>query len=214
MQQILSYPFCIPIPLNVGGAVLQVSRARAAIKSGPPPIPQLESKDVWCRADFQNDAVGSRTVDSAGCDEEVVMLASRPLIYTIQRLKRCAILLRVMQLSDQSLSIDVSLQSKVHACVWSGVEQVIAFILRVGHPKIVDDVLLERMHLQRQIATLHGIEEIEANWKLSTEPGICGIAQQVTGTVKHRIHGRNLDIHAVHIEEEMFSSGTQSKHHA
>lgn len=65
IQQILSHPFCIPIPLNVGGAVFQVNRAGAAIQSGPAPILQLEGKDVWRRADFQNLAARARTVDRA-----------------------------------------------------------------------------------------------------------------------------------------------------
>ena len=144
IQQILANPFCVPIPLNVGGAVVQVNRARAAIQSGPSPIPQLEGKDVWRRADFQNHAVSSRTMDGTGGDEEVIMLASRPLIYVVQRLKRCAVLLRVMQISDHSLSVDARLYSEVHACGRSRIEQVITFILGVGHPKIVEDVLLER----------------------------------------------------------------------
>jgi hypothetical protein len=65
IRQILSHPFCVPIPLKVGGAVLQVNRAGAAIQSGPAPTPSLEGKDVRRRADFQNHAVRARTVDRA-----------------------------------------------------------------------------------------------------------------------------------------------------
>src|SRR5580765_4865211 len=124
------------------------------------------------------------------------MLASRPAIHEGRRLERCAILLRVTQFVDHSLLIDARLQSKVHACVRSRIEQVIAFVLRVSHPEIVDDVLVKWMYLQRQVSALHRVEEIKANWKLSTESGIRALTEQFTGMLEHQIHRRNLDIHS------------------
>src|SRR6266496_6321778 len=103
--------------------------ARAAIQSGASPIPQLERKDVGGRADFQDHAVRSGAVYCTGGDEKVVMLASGPPVYIFLRLKCCTIFLCVTQIADHGLSINTRLQSEVHACVRSRIEQVIAFVL-------------------------------------------------------------------------------------
>jgi len=44
IRQILSHPFCVPIPLNVGGAVLQVNRGGRPSSPGRPQPHHLKVK--------------------------------------------------------------------------------------------------------------------------------------------------------------------------
>jgi hypothetical protein len=71
-----------------------------------------------------------------------------------------------------------------------------------SHPEIFDDVLIERMDLQRQIAPLHGVEEIKTNWKLRPESRVYAVADQFTRMVQHQILCRNLDFHTGHIQQK------------
>src|SRR5215831_12890368 len=103
--------------------MVQMNWTGAAIESGPPPIPQLEREDVWCRADLQDHAVRSRTMEGTGRDEKVVMLTLRPFVHIVHCLKPNTILLCTTQVIDHSLGINDDFQSKVDACVRRGIQQ-------------------------------------------------------------------------------------------
>ena len=59
-----------------------------------------------------------------------------------------------------------------------GVEQVVALVLRVVHPEAVLDVLGQRVHLQREVAAAHRVEEVEADRELVAEARVDGLAEQ------------------------------------
>ena len=99
----------------------------------------------------------------------MIMLAGRPRIYVrLGRKCRTARLRRVKAVSHGA-RIDSLAQSQKHFGVWRSIEQVVAFILRVWHSEMLADVAAQRMHLERQVASLHGVEEVETYRELGAE---------------------------------------------
>ena len=90
-----------------------MDRARPAIQSQPPPIPELEGKDVGSRADLENHAVAPRTVNGAGGDEEVVMFTGRPRIHIFLCVEGAGASLGGPQLGSHLLPVDSLPQPKI-----------------------------------------------------------------------------------------------------
>ena len=72
-----------------------------------------------------------------------------------------------------------------------GVEKVVAFVLRVIHPKFFLDIFRQWMNLQREIAAAHGVQKIEPDRKLRSKTSVNCIAQQLSRVRKYKINRGN-----------------------
>jgi hypothetical protein len=99
-------------------------------------------------------------------------------------------------------TIDAGTQTEIDGSVRGGVEQVVAFILRVGHSEFVLDVLGERMNLEREVAALHGVQKVEADGEFVAETPVNGITQEFPGMAEDEIEGRHFGADATKVEEE------------
>src|ERR1017187_7444890 len=89
------------------------------------------------------------------------------------------------------LGVNIFLQTEIDGRVRAGVEQVITFVLRVVHAEMVLDVFGQRMHLERQMATAHRVEKIEADGKFIAESRVNRVTKQLAWLVKHQINRGN-----------------------
>src|ERR1035438_488781 len=104
---------------------------RFAVQTQTVPIPELKGEDVRSSADFQDHGVGPGTMDGAGRNEEMVVLFGRPLVGVFVRRKCGAAGLRPLQISGHGGGIDPVLQAEINARFRSGIQQVIALVLRI-----------------------------------------------------------------------------------
>ena len=56
-DEIIPHPICRAVPLNICLAVIDMNRTRLVVQSYAVPVPQLKSKNVGRRADFEHHAV-------------------------------------------------------------------------------------------------------------------------------------------------------------
>ena len=153
----------------------------------PAPVPQLEGEDVGRGADFQHHGIGPGTMDGAGGDEEMVVLLGRPLVDILVRGKCGPAVLRLLQVARHGGGIDPFPQAEIDGRPGSGVQQVIALVLRVVHSEMVLDILGERMNLERKIAAAHGVQKVEPDGKLVAEPRMHFLAEQRAGLGEHQV---------------------------
>ena len=83
-------------------------------------------------------------------------------------------------------------------------------------PNALLDVVGQRVHLQRQVAAVHGVEEVEPDRELGAEARECAFApSSVAGLREHEVDRGQLDDRVADLRSSReFSSGTQSKHQA
>src|SRR5258708_35701567 len=108
-------------------------------------------------------------MDRARRDQKVVVLLGREPIHIRLSLEGVAICLSCLQFSYHGVPIYLALSAKIDASVLTSIQKVIALVLGVFHPEFVPDVLGLRVNLQREVATSHGIEELETNREASPE---------------------------------------------
>ena len=80
IDKILLNPLGVPVPLDVGCAVLQVDGPGLAVQVQAPPVPELKGEDIGGGADFQHHGVGAGAVYRSPGNQQVVMLLHRNLI--------------------------------------------------------------------------------------------------------------------------------------
>ena len=149
----------------------------------------------------------------AGGDQEMVVLSGGPAIRVLLgregQPRRSA---RIPVRAIIAVGLDAFPQAQINAGVRPGIEQVVAFVLRVVHPEMLLDVFGERMHLERKIAAAHRVEEVEPDGKLIAEPRVDRFAEQRARLVEDQIERRDLEPDVAKPSNRLFSSGTQSKH--
>ncbi len=131
-------------------------------------------------------------MDGACGNQKVIMLL-RGQRLTYVGGKRVTSGLRATQIVRHLLRIDAFLQSEIDAGSGLGIQQVVALILRVVHAELVLNVFSERMNLQRQIASAHCVEEVEADRKLCSKPRMHSIAKKLHRLQKDEIDCGNLN---------------------
>ncbi len=124
------------------------------------------------------------------------MFARRPPVHELGGIERASTALGFPQPSRHPHGVDVRPQAKVDAGVRCGVQHVIAFVLRVGHSELVLNVFGQGMDLEREIASLHGVEEIEPDGELRAEARMDRFSQKLARVSEHQIDGRNFDLDA------------------
>src|SRR5487761_330135 len=125
----------------------------------------------------------------------MIMLLRRPSVDISLRGKRFPFFLGGPEFTNHCASIDVFRQTEINASTLFRVEQVIALVLRVWNAELFLNVLGERMNLQRQIAALPRIEEIETDRELSSESPVDRFAKQLVRMAKHKVHRGGFDSH-------------------
>ena len=128
--------------------MVDVNRARQSVETCSAPIPQFEGKDVGCCADLENHGVLAGTVDCAGGDEKVVVLARGPGVHERFNWKWQLDRLRIAELLQKHIGFDSFLKTKVDTGTFCRIEQIVAFVLRIGHAEFFLYVVAERMNLQ------------------------------------------------------------------
>src|SRR2546430_1676343 len=166
-----------------------------AVEARSAPVPQLEGEDVWGGADFQNHAVTARTVNRSSRNQEMIMFACGPFVDVLLGIEPVASLLSLAEFGRHLLSIYIRLKTKVNRSIRRGIKQIVAFVLSVRNTEFFPDVFRQGMDLQRQISTLHSVQEIEADGKLCPKARVYGIAQQFARVLKHEIDRRDLNYH-------------------
>ena len=83
IDQILTSPFCCSIPLNVLFAMFNINRTWFPIHSKATPIPKFKRENIGSGANLEHHAVFSRTVNSTGRYQHMVMLFHRPGLYIL-----------------------------------------------------------------------------------------------------------------------------------
>src|SRR6266536_5160250 len=126
-------------------------------------------------------------------DQEMVVLLGWELVHIFFGSEGMIICLSHLQFPYHCVSIDMALSAKIDISVLAGLEQIVAFVLRVLHPELLTDELCFRMNLQGEVSTSHCVEEIETNRELSSESRKHRVAQQLSWIEKGEVHGRNLD---------------------
>src|SRR5581483_1909828 len=193
IHKILASPCCRAIPLNIGQPMIEMYWPRPSVEAQAIPIPQLECEDVWCCTDLEHHAVLAGTMNRTRRNEKVIVFLCGKLIHILFRGEHVTACLGQAQIAGHLLLINSFLQTQINAGSGLGVQQIIAFVLRVMHSEFVLDVFGERMHLQRQIASTHRVEEVEANWELCAKPRMDRFPKKLLWMQKHQINRRNLD---------------------
>ena len=118
------------------------------------------------------------------------MLPRRPPVHVeLVREREAAAFLRAAQVAEHGRAVDALLQAEVHAGLLPGVEEVVALVLRVVHPEAVLDVLGQRVHLEREVAPAHRVEEVEADRELGAEARVDGLAEQLARVAEDEVDG-------------------------
>src|SRR6202453_5232723 len=95
--------------------------------------------------------------------------------------------LRRTQICRHLLPINIFFQPEVHASIFARIEKVIAFVLRVGHPELFLDVLLQRMHLKGEVSAIHGVEKIKADRKFCAKTSVHRISPQLPWMLENQV---------------------------
>src|SRR5271168_2318297 len=132
-------------------------------------------------------------MDRPSGNQEVIVFFRGPDIDVLCRWKMLAACLRGEQVAAHRFAVHALFQTQVDSAVFFGVEQVIAFILRVMHPEFFLDVFGEGMDLKRQIPAIPSVEKIEANGKFRAKAAMDGVAEQFTRMTENEIDRGALD---------------------
>src|SRR5678815_295554 len=90
---------------DVGRAMLEMNRARAAVETNSTPVPELEGKNVGCGADLQHHRVSAAAMDGAGRDEKVIVFLRWKSIGKVLRGERSATGSRRLQIAQHRRAI-------------------------------------------------------------------------------------------------------------
>ena len=148
VHEVLAGPCCGAVPLDVGRAVGEVDRAGLAIEAEAVPVPQFEGENVRGGADFQNHRLRAAAVDGTRRDQEMVVLRGRKAVRVGVRGERPVPALGCGEIFQHGVPVNTILQSEIYGCRRTGIENIITFILRVGHAEMLADVGCERMDLE------------------------------------------------------------------
>ncbi len=85
-------------------------------------------------------------MDRAGRNKDMVVLFYRifPYIFICVEFS-CS--LGIFKFTDHFILIYAVLQTEIYYCIFSGIEHIIAFFLRVVHPELFLYIFCQRMHL-------------------------------------------------------------------
>src|SRR5258706_16085432 len=148
-----------------------------AVQPEPPPVPHFEGEDVRSGADLKDHAVLARAMrSSSGNQKVVVLLGGKPIEVLVGVELNCA-LLRLQQVGHHLLAIDVLLCAEINTPSLPRIQHVVTLILGIVDPKLLLNVLGQRMHLKREIAAFHRVEKIEADRELGSKTGMHRLAE-------------------------------------
>ena len=193
VDQILHDPVGCPVPLNDFAAVFDIDRPRLSVKTKSSPVPQFKGKDIWSCTDLKHHGISARAVDRACRNQKMIMFFCRNFIDKAFRFKTAGFLC-FLQSTDHILRLRSGLYTQINAGILLRIQNVVAFILRIGHTECTFDVICQRMNLQTQVLSVNGIQEIKTDRKFRTEAGIVLLPQKRTGLIQSQIHRRYLDI--------------------
>ena len=179
-----------------------VDGSRQSVEAQTPPIPEFKSEDVGGCADFEHHAVFAGAVHGPCRDQDVVVLFDRPAFHVLFGIERSAAVLRRFQFGDHHFGLDVFPQTEINASIFLHIEHVIALVLCVKHAEMLADVFGQRMHLQAQVAPVHGIEEIETNGKFCAKTGIYILSQQLPWLVINQVNRGYFHRGSIKIEQQ------------
>ncbi len=200
IDKIFLDPFCRAIPLNVFLSVIDMDRTRQTVQADPCPVPHLECETVWRSTDFQDHRIASRTVACSCRDQEMIVFLGRKTIDVFLGIEQDLSPVGRIQILDHLILVDPFLQAQINAGTLLGIQDIVAFVLRIRHSERTVNVLGQRMHLQRQILSSDRIQEVESDRKLCSEAGIYARPEQRFRLVQHQIHGRQLDMPVAEIK--------------
>src|SRR6266566_993314 len=146
-----------------------MDRARLSVEVEASPIPELEREDVRGCADLEHDVVPAGAVDRPSGDREVRVLHRGPGGHVVCGTEQRAATLGRLELVREAPRVDPVLEAQVDLSSCLGVAHVVALVLRVVHPEALADVVPERVNLERQVAAVPGVEQIEADRELGAE---------------------------------------------
>src|ERR1700730_3701788 len=132
-------------------------------------------------------------MDCASGDKEMIMLPSRKLVHVLCCPKLRSTVLCQAQVADHCFGVDTRLQTEIYASVRASIEQIVTLVLRVVHSEFAANVLCLWVHLEREVASTHRVEEVETDRELRSESGIDFLTEQFTWVEKHKIDGRDLN---------------------
>src|SRR5712664_3907438 len=201
-DQVSLHPCGRAIPLYVGFPMIEMDRPWPAIQAQASPIPELKSENVRGRADLQHHAVLAGAVDGASRNQEMVMFSCGPMTDILFGREGTLAALRNAQVLEHGSGINTIAQSKIDSAIVPCIQQVVAFVLRVVHTKIVLDVFRERVDLQREIATAHGVQKIKADGKFRPKSGVYGFTKKFARMAEYKIDGGNFDACRTKTQEE------------
>src|ERR1700722_17533843 len=173
--------------------MIEMDGAWFSIQTQAPPIPQLESEDVGGRADLQDHAFLTGAVHGSGWNQKMIVLGGGKAIDEALGVEGNFAILRDTELRGHCFAVGIVAQAEIDRCFGAGIEQVIAFVLRVGHAEGGLNIFGERMDLQRKVSAAHGVQKVEANWKFGAEAGVDRIAEKFARVRKDQIDGWYLD---------------------
>jgi hypothetical protein len=173
--------------------VFEMDRPRPPVEIEPLPVPELEGENVGRRADLEDDVVLAGTMDCAGWNRKVIVLAGRPLIdMPLDREVRAA-LVSSTKVTLERMCIGVVLEAQVDDRSGLAVEHVVALVLGVSETEVLCHVGAKRMHLEGEISALHRVEEVESDRKLSPEGAEHVVAEERFRLLVDERQGRRLE---------------------
>ena len=102
-------------------------------------------------------------MDGSGRDEVVVMLFGGEFVDVLFCVKDDVSALCCPQIFYHLYFVDAFFQTEIYDGIWCCVEQIVAFVLCIGQAKFALGELVGGMYLQTEVASLHGVEEVEAD---------------------------------------------------
>ena len=166
------------------------------------PVPELEGEAVGRRTDFQHHGIRAGAVDRAGGDQEVVVFLCGNFVDVFFRIKRPAASIGLFQRRHHFFGIHAFLQAQVDMGAFLCVQDVIGFILCVGHAEGAVDVLCQRVYLQGQVLAAHGVQKIEADGELRSEPAVDLGTQKFLRMGQDQVHGRQFHLSGAEIQQD------------
>ena len=133
---------------------------------------------------------------------EVVVLARREHVDVFLGVERMLAVGRCAQVGEHLCGSDARLQTEVDDSVVGRVEHVVALVLGVGHAERVADVLRQRVHLQREVAAAHRVEEVESDREFGAEARERALAEELPRMAEDEIDRRDLDHAAAGLEQQ------------
>ena len=124
----------------------------------------------------------------------MVVLFDREAVDVPRGVKRRAARLGFAQRGGDFVGINAGFDAEPdRALLALGIENIIALVLGVAHIEGVLDILGQRVHLQRKVLPVDGIEHIKPDRELGAEAGVHPLTQQRPRLGKHKVDRRRLD---------------------